>query len=65
MGMKQGLYDRVVENIKAAMAIKRRDKLPVNINLQFVVHPDDGDQIVPFCARRQGKCSARPKDTRS
>ena len=48
MGMKQGLYDRVVENIKAAMEIKRRDKLPVNINLQMVVHPDDGDQIVPF-----------------
>lgn len=48
MGMKQALFDRVVENIKAAMEIKNRDKLPVNINLQFVVHPDDGDQIVPF-----------------
>jgi MoaA/NifB/PqqE/SkfB family radical SAM enzyme len=48
MGLKQALFPRVVENIKAAMEIKNRDKLPVNINLQFVVHPDDGDQIVPF-----------------
>lgn len=48
MGLKQALFPRVVENIKAAMEIKKRDKLPVNINLQFVVHPDDGDQIVPF-----------------
>lgn len=48
MGLKQPLFDRVVENIKAAMEIKKRDKLPVNINLQFVVHPDDGDQILPF-----------------
>lgn len=51
MGMKQALYERVVGNIKAAMAIKKRDNLPVNINLQMVVHPDDGDQIVPFARK--------------
>jgi MoaA/NifB/PqqE/SkfB family radical SAM enzyme len=28
MGLKQPLYDRVVANIKAAMAIKKRDNLP-------------------------------------
>ncbi len=48
MGMKQPLFDRVVANIKAAIAIKKRDNLPVNINMQFVVMPKDGDQILPF-----------------
>jgi MoaA/NifB/PqqE/SkfB family radical SAM enzyme len=48
MGLKQPLYDRVIANIKAAIAIKKRDNLPVNINMQFVVMPKDGDQIVPF-----------------
>lgn len=48
MGLKQPLYDRVIENIKAAMEIKRRDNLPVNINMQFVVMPQDADQILPF-----------------
>lgn len=48
MGLKQPLYDRVIANIKAAMEIKRRDNLPVNINMQFVVMPKDGDQILPF-----------------
>ena len=48
MGMKQVWYDRVVENMKAAMRIKRRDNLAVVINTQMVVMPEDGDQIVPF-----------------
>jgi MoaA/NifB/PqqE/SkfB family radical SAM enzyme len=48
MGLKQPLFDRVVSNIKAAMEIKRRDNLPVNINMQFVVMPKDADQILPF-----------------
>lgn len=48
MGLKQPLFDRVVANIKAAMAIKKRDNLPVNINMQFVLMPKDADQIMPF-----------------
>ena len=48
MGMKQALFDRVVENIKTAIWIKWRDDLPVNINIQFVVRPQDADQILPF-----------------
>jgi MoaA/NifB/PqqE/SkfB family radical SAM enzyme len=48
MGLKQVWHDRVIENIKAAMDIKRRDNLPVNINMQFVVMPQDADQILPF-----------------
>lgn len=48
MGVKQLWYDRVIETVKTAMEIKRRDNLPVTINLQFVVMPTDADQIVPF-----------------
>ena len=48
MGMKQAMFDRVVANIKAAMEIKRRDMLSCNVNMQFVVMPKDGDQIIPF-----------------
>lgn len=48
MGLKQGLYDRVIENVKAAMRIKRRDNLPVTVNLQLVSMPQDADQLLPF-----------------
>jgi MoaA/NifB/PqqE/SkfB family radical SAM enzyme len=48
MGMKQLWFDRIIGHVKTAMEIKRRDSLPVNINMQFVVAPRDADQIVPF-----------------
>lgn len=48
MGLQQRDYDRVVQNIRDAMAIKRRDNLSVNINMQMVVMPQDADQIVPL-----------------
>lgn len=48
MGLKPALFDRVVQNIKDAMEIKRRNNLPVNVNIQFVLMPQDADQIVPF-----------------
>lgn len=48
MGLRQRDYDRVVQNIKDAMAIKHRDNLPVNINMQMVVMPKHGDQIIPL-----------------
>jgi MoaA/NifB/PqqE/SkfB family radical SAM enzyme len=48
MGLQQRDYDRVVQNIKNAMAIKHRDNLSVNINMQMVVMPQDADQIVPL-----------------
>lgn len=49
MGLKGRDYDRVVQNVKDAMEIKRRDKLPVNINMQMVVAPHlNGDEIMPF-----------------
>lgn len=48
MGLRQRDYDRVVQNIKDAMAIKWRDNLSVNINMQMVVMPQDQDQILPL-----------------
>jgi MoaA/NifB/PqqE/SkfB family radical SAM enzyme len=49
MGLQQRDYDRVVQNIKDAMEIKHRDNLPVNINMQMVLMPQDADQIIPLC----------------
>ncbi len=48
MGMKQLWFDRIIDHVKTAMEIKRRDNLPVNVNMQFVVAPKDADQILPF-----------------
>jgi MoaA/NifB/PqqE/SkfB family radical SAM enzyme len=48
MGLQQRDYDRVVQNVKDAMEIKRRDNLPVNINMQMVLLPQDADQIIPL-----------------
>jgi MoaA/NifB/PqqE/SkfB family radical SAM enzyme len=48
MGLQGRDYDRVVQNIKDAMEIKHRDNLPVNINMQQVVMPQDADQILPL-----------------
>jgi len=48
MGVKPEWYDRVVQNIRDMVDIKRRDKLPVTIGMQMVLMPQDGDQILPF-----------------
>ena len=48
MGLPQRDFPRVVQNIKDAMEIKRRDGLSCNINMQMVVMPQDADQIVPL-----------------
>ncbi len=48
MGLQQRDYDRVVQNIKDAMAIKHRLGLATNINLQMVLLPQDHDQIMPL-----------------
>jgi MoaA/NifB/PqqE/SkfB family radical SAM enzyme len=53
MGLKQPLFERVVANIKAAMEIKHRDNLSVNINMQMVVLPKDADQIIPLAKLAQ------------
>lgn len=48
MGLDQKFFDVVVGNIRDAMAIKRRDNLPVTVNMQMVVMPGDADQILPL-----------------
>jgi MoaA/NifB/PqqE/SkfB family radical SAM enzyme len=48
MGVKRSWFDRVIANIKTAMDIKRRDDLPVTVNMQMVTMPQDADQIVPL-----------------
>jgi MoaA/NifB/PqqE/SkfB family radical SAM enzyme len=48
MGVKQVFYDKVLQNIRDAMDIIRRDKLPVSCNMQLVCMPQDGDQLLPF-----------------
>lgn len=48
MGVRQHFFDVVVQNIRDAMEIKRRDGLGVNINMQMVTMPDYGDQIMPL-----------------
>jgi MoaA/NifB/PqqE/SkfB family radical SAM enzyme len=48
MGLKGRDYDQVVQNIRDAMMIKRRDNLGVTINLQMVTMPEFHDQILPL-----------------
>lgn len=48
MGTKPESYDRVTENVKAAVAIKQRRGITVTIGLQMVLMPQDADQILPF-----------------
>jgi len=48
MGLKERDFHQVVQNVKDAMEIKRRDRLPLTINVQMVTMPDFHDQIVPL-----------------
>lgn len=48
MGLKERDYWQVIQNVKDAMEIKRRDNLPVTINMQMVTMPEFHDQIVPL-----------------
>jgi len=48
MGVKDGWFEQVVQNIKDAMEIKRRDNLPVSVNMQMVTSPEFADQILPL-----------------
>ncbi len=48
MGLKQRDYWQVIQNVKDAMDIKRRQGLSVTINCQMVVMPAFADQILPL-----------------
>jgi len=53
MGVREEWFDRVVQNIRDMVDIKKREKLPVTIGLQMVLDPRYGDQIMPLA--RLGK----------
>jgi MoaA/NifB/PqqE/SkfB family radical SAM enzyme len=53
MGVKEHWFDRVCQNIRDMVEIKKRDKLPVTIGLQMVLMPQYQDQILPLA--RLGK----------
>lgn len=48
MGVKESYYDRVLDNIREMVKIKRERGYQVTIGLQMVVLPDFGDQILPL-----------------
>ena len=48
MGVKENAFDRVCQNIKDMVALKKRDKLKVTIGMQMVLMPQDADQIIPL-----------------
>lgn len=48
MGVKEEWYDRVCENIRNMVEIKKRDNLAVTIGLQMVLMPEFEDQILPL-----------------
>ena len=48
MGAKEAWFDRVCQNIRDMMEIKRRDGLDVTVGMQMVVMPEYEDQLVPL-----------------
>jgi len=50
MGVKPEWYDVVIQNVRDAMEIKRRDSLPVTINMQLVCDPKNESELLPFAA---------------
>ena len=48
MGVKESYFDRVVQNIKDMVDIKKKNKLSVTIGLQMVLMPEYSDQLLPL-----------------
>ena len=48
MGVKERWFDRVCQNIRDMVEIKRRNNLDVTIGLQMVLMPEYEDQILPL-----------------
>jgi MoaA/NifB/PqqE/SkfB family radical SAM enzyme len=53
MGVKEHWFDRVCQNIRDMVEIKRQYNLSVTIGMQMVLMPEYGDQILPLA--RLGK----------
>lgn len=47
-GVAGSAYDRVIDNIRDAVAIKHQQNLPVTIGMQMVLMPEFRDQIIPL-----------------
>ena len=48
MGVKPAFWERVNNNIRAAVHIKREHNLSVTLGIQMVLMPKDADQVLPF-----------------
>ncbi len=48
MDRKEKIFDRVIENIRAAIEVKKANKLNVTIGIQMVLTNDCSSQIVPL-----------------
>lgn len=48
MGVKEEWFDRVCQNIRDMMEVKRELGLPVTIGMQMVLMPDMADQVIPL-----------------
>ena len=48
MGVKESMFDRVCENIRTMMKVKKELGLKTTIGIQMVLMPQDADQIVPL-----------------
>ena len=52
MGVKENYFERVCQNIKDMVEIKKKNNLKVTIGMQMVLMPQDADQIIPLCSTR-------------
>jgi MoaA/NifB/PqqE/SkfB family radical SAM enzyme len=48
MGLKQAVYDIVIENLRTAVKLVRDNKWPCVVNMNLVCDPKDADQLLPF-----------------
>ena len=48
MGTKEKSFDRVCQNIKDMMEIKKENNLSCTVGMQMVLMPKDEDQIIPL-----------------
>lgn len=48
MGLKQGVYDIVIENIRVAVELVRKNNWKCITNMNLVCDPDQSDQLLPF-----------------
>ena len=48
MGVKEKYFDRICQNIRDMVEIKRKNNLGVTIGLQMVLMPEDADQVIPL-----------------